>query len=305
MKLVRFRIQEHGRSRLGFLTPLGIIDADSCWRLYCLNHELDAPPLPISPRRLLAEGSERMAQARAASEWILASGSTPTVLFNVGKVRLQAPVGRPPKILCIARNYRDHCVEQGVGAPSSPVVFAKYATAIAAPGDPIVRPRITVKLDYEAELGVVIGRPGRHIPEDRALEHVGGYMNFNDVSARDLQAADGQWLRGKSCDTFAPIGPALVTPDEAPDPQNLRIQCRVNGETVQDANTSQMIFSVAHLISFISEFLTLEVGDVIATGTPHGVGHVRKPPRFLNPGDRVEVEIEKLGVLANTVVDEV
>lgn len=304
MKLVRFALGQRQRPRMGVLTPLGVLDAAACWQLYNLAQGDDDTPMPASPRQLFADGAGAIDRLEKAYKWVLSENKEPALLFSPSKVRMLSPVGRPAKIVCIGLNYRDHCKEQGHEVPKSPVVFAKFATAVNGPDHPVVRPKITRELDYEAELAVVIGQGGRHIEEDKALQHVAGYMNFNDISARDIQMGDGQWTRGKSCDTFAPMGPALVTPDEVPDPQNLSIQCRLNGEVVQDSSTRQMIFPVPFLIAFCSRFMTLEAGDVIATGTPPGVGMARKPARFLNPGDVVEVEIEGLGVLRNTIVEE-
>jgi 2-keto-4-pentenoate hydratase/2-oxohepta-3-ene-1,7-dioic acid hydratase in catechol pathway len=219
-------------------------------------------------------------------------------------VRLLAPVPRPGKLVCIGLNYRDHAAESKGEVPASPITFSKYATAVQHPGAPIVLPARSSKVDYEAELAVVIGRHGRHVPRERAYEHVLGYTNLNDVSARDFQFGDKQWQRGKSCDTFAPMGPAIVTTDEIADPHALRIALRLNGETMQDASTGEMIFRIDDLIAFISETVTLEPGDVIATGTPAGVGFARRPPVYLQAGDVVEVEVEGLGVLSNPVVAE-
>lgn len=224
--------------------------------------------------------------------------------LDLKSVKLLPPVLRPPKILCIGLNYRDHCRENNVPIPPNPVIFSKFTTALTGAGDPIVMPSITQKLDYEAELAVVIGRGGKHIPESQALSHVAGYTAMNDVSARDIQFGDGQWIRGKTLDTFAPLGPWLVTPDELGDPNRLAIRCRLNGQTVQDSSTGEMIFPVPVLIAFISQAITLLPGDVISTGTPHGVGVFRKPPLFMRPGDAVEVEIEKIGTLRNPVTAE-
>jgi 2-keto-4-pentenoate hydratase/2-oxohepta-3-ene-1,7-dioic acid hydratase in catechol pathway len=185
--------------------------------------------------------------------------------------------------------------------PKSPVVFSKFATAVVGPEDVITLPRSSAKVDYEAELAVVIGRRSKHVSRDEALGQVLGYANLNDVSARDFQFADGQWQRGKSCDTFCPLGPCIVTADEIPDPQRLDIRFRLNGETLQDSNTSQLIFGVPELVEFLSDSITLEPGDVIATGTPPGVGFARKPPVYLKDGDVAEVEVEGLGILRNTV----
>jgi 2-keto-4-pentenoate hydratase/2-oxohepta-3-ene-1,7-dioic acid hydratase in catechol pathway len=185
--------------------------------------------------------------------------------------------------------------------PERPVVFSKFSTAVIAPGEPVIVPATSAQVDYEAELAVVIGRRAKNVSTSSALDHVLGYTAFNDVSARDFQFADGQWQRGKSCDTFAPMGPTIVTADEIPDPHKLSIKLRLNGKTMQNSNTDQLIFGVPELISFLSETITLEPGDVIATGTPPGVGFARKPPGFLKQGDEMEVEIERIGVLNNPV----
>ena len=217
-----------------------------------------------------------------------------------GAVQLLAPVPRPGKVPCIGLNYRDHAKEQNVEPPKTPIVFSKFSTAIAAPEMPI-RLGTAQKVDWEAELAVVIGRRAKGVKRDQAYDHVLGYACFNDVSARDFQFADKQWQRGKSCDSHGPFGPFIATTDEVKDPHNLRIALRLNGQTMQDSNTSQLIFGVPELIEWISENITLEPGDVIATGTPPGVGFARKPPLFMKAGDVAEVEIEGLGVLRNPV----
>jgi 2-keto-4-pentenoate hydratase/2-oxohepta-3-ene-1,7-dioic acid hydratase in catechol pathway len=211
------------------------------------------------------------------------------------------PIPRPGKIICIGLNYRDHAAESNMPVPSSPVTFSKYGTSVIGPDRPIVLPRASQQVDYEAEMAVVIGRRAKHVPIERAFDYVLGYMNFNDVSARDFQFADGQWQRGKACDTFAPMGPFVLLRELAGDPHALRIRLRLNGQTMQDSSTAQLIFGVDHVVSFLSQTVTLEPGDVIATGTPPGVGFARKPPVFLKAGDVVEVEVEGLGVLSNTV----
>jgi 2-keto-4-pentenoate hydratase/2-oxohepta-3-ene-1,7-dioic acid hydratase in catechol pathway len=212
-----------------------------------------------------------------------------------------APVPRPGKLICIGLNYRDHAAESNMAIPERPVVFSKFSTAVIAPGEPVITPETSQQVDYEAELAVVIGRRAKNVSVSSALDYVLGYTAFNDVSARDFQFADGQWQRGKSCDTFAPMGPTIVTAVEIPDPHNLSIKLRLNGKTMQDSNTDQLIFGVPELIAFLSETITLEPGDVIATGTPPGVGFARKPPVFLKHGDEMEVEIEKIGTLNNPV----
>jgi len=214
------------------------------------------------------------------------------------------PVVKPPKIICIGLNYRDHAEESKLPIPEVPTVFAKFATALTGHGHPIVLPKNSTKPDYEAEFAIVIGRGGRHIPEARWREHVFGYTILNDVSARDFQMATSQWMIGKTFDTFAPLGPAVVTADEIEDPHNLRITLELSGETMQDSNTSNLIFKVPQLIAHLSSVFTLQPGDIIATGTPAGVGFARKPPRWLLPGDEVRVRIEGIGELRNPVVAE-
>lgn len=224
------------------------------------------------------------------------------LLVEYSKARLLSPVTRPGKLIAIGLNYRDHAAESNMPVPEKPVVFSKFTTSVIGANEPVVLPETSEQVDYEAELGVVIGRRAKNVSLEQALDYVLGYTIINDVSARDFQFADGQWQRGKSCDTFAPMGEAIVTTDEVPDPHNLSIKLRLNGKTMQDSNTDQLIFGVPELIAFLSETITLEPGDVIATGTPPGVGFARNPPVFLKHGDVMEVEIEKLGVLRNPVI---
>jgi 2,4-didehydro-3-deoxy-L-rhamnonate hydrolase len=211
------------------------------------------------------------------------------------------PIDRPQKIVCIGLNYRDHAEEQGTELPAAPLLFAKWPNTLIGPGDPIVIPPVTKQVDYEAELGVVIGERVRGASPENALEPVAGYLCLNDVSARDLQFSDGQWVRGKSLDTFCPIGPELVPAGDVPDPQSLVIRALVNGEALQDSTTANMIFSVAEIVAHISQAITLEAGDLIATGTPAGVGAFRDPQVWLHPGDEVTIEIEGVGALTNPV----
>jgi 2-keto-4-pentenoate hydratase/2-oxohepta-3-ene-1,7-dioic acid hydratase in catechol pathway len=217
------------------------------------------------------------------------------------EAQLLAPVPRPGKLLCIGLNYRDHAVESGMPIPERPVLFSKFATSIVGPDARVVIPSGCTQPDYEAELAVVIGRVATRVSREKALDHVLGYCAFNDVSARDFQFSDSQWQRGKSCDTFAPMGPYVATRDEIPNPHKLGIRLRLNGETMQNSTTEQLIFGVPELIEFLTKSITLEPGDVIATGTPPGVGFARKPPVFIKPGDRMDVEIDGLGVLSNPV----
>ena len=211
------------------------------------------------------------------------------------------PIDLPQKIICVGLNYHDHAAEGSQKVPDRPLLFAKWPNALIGPREPIVLPSITSKVDYEGELAVVIGRRAARLSADDALGAVAGYLCANDVSARDLQFGDRQWVRGKSLDTFCPIGPAVVPASEIPDPQALRLKTILNGEVVQEAPTSDMIFPVAEIVAFVSEAITLEPGDLILTGTPAGVGIFRQPELLLQPGDEVTVEIEGIGTLTNPV----
>ena len=229
------------------------------------------------------------------------SGGIQSYLFNLTDVTFHAPVMRSLKLIGIGLNYKDHAEEVKLPQPKQPLVFGMYANAITAHEQPIVIPPMSKQVDYEAELGVIIGKRARHVTVEDAVQYVAGYTIINDVSARDLQFSDGQWLRAKSFDTFAPMGPYLVTRDALRNADGLDIEMRLNGRTMQKSNTSNMIFKVPQLISYISEIMTLEVGDAIATGTPAGVGFVRNPQVFMHPGDVAEVEIAGIGVLRNPV----
>lgn len=211
------------------------------------------------------------------------------------------PIEHPGKIVCVGLNYVDHAAESAMEVPKTPLLFAKWQTSLIGPGEAIRLPAATSEADYEAELGVVIGETVNGVSVDDALDTVAGYICVNDISARDVQMGDGQWTRGKSFDTFCPVGPELVPASEIPDPQALGIRCILNGEALQDASTADMIFSVAEIIAFVSAAITLEPGDLIATGTPPGVGFARKPPVFLADGDEVTVEIDGIGSLTNPV----
>jgi 2-keto-4-pentenoate hydratase/2-oxohepta-3-ene-1,7-dioic acid hydratase in catechol pathway len=225
-------------------------------------------------------------------------------LLDSNKAKLLAPIMNPPKLICIGLNYRDHAAESKLAIPDVPTVFCKFHTAITGHRRPVVLPKNSNKPDYEAELAVVIGKRGRHVAESDWLDYVFGYTILNDVSARDFQMATTQWMIGKTFDTFAPIGPAVVTADEIPDPHNLRIWLTLSGEILQDSNTRNLIFKIPQLIAHLSSVFTLEPGDIIATGTPAGVGFARKPPRWLRPGDEMITSIEGLGELVNPIVAE-
>ena len=244
---------------------------------------------------LIARGADLLSIGRALQQ-------LPAIDLN--SVRLLPPVPRPPKILCVGLNYDDHLQESGLKKPAYPEIFARFATSLIAHQEPIRRPRESIALDYEAELAVVIGKPGRRIPADQALDHVAGYSLFNDATLRDFQLRTPQWTMGKNFDGTGAFGPWLVTPDALPPgARGLRIQGRLNGRVKQDSRTDLLIFGVAALIEMISAAMSLERGDVIITGTPGGVGVARKPPVFMQPGDVFEVEIERLGVLTNPIQD--
>jgi 2-keto-4-pentenoate hydratase/2-oxohepta-3-ene-1,7-dioic acid hydratase in catechol pathway len=254
--------------------------------------------VPGGPRTvmdLLADPGPNLSAIREAMTRL-----EPRDMRPIDEVELLAPVPRPGKVVAIGRNYREHAAEEGVEAPVAPLIFGKWPSSVVGPGVDIRwDPALTSQVDYEAELGVVIGRRARRVGASDALDHVLGYTCLDDVSARDLQFGDGQWVRGKSLDTFCPMGPWIVTTDEIPDPQRLTIRCLVGDEVLQQASTSEMYFSVAEIVRYCSHSFTLEPGDVIATGTPAGVGAFRTPPRFLRDGDRVTVEIEGIGRLEN------
>jgi 2-keto-4-pentenoate hydratase/2-oxohepta-3-ene-1,7-dioic acid hydratase in catechol pathway len=280
-------------------TALGVVDADSVIDLAAADASL-----PKGLAALIAAGAVdrggALANVRAAAGRAPASAKLP-----LAAVQAALPIARPPKIVCVGLNYALHAKEGGHPIPTYPSLFLRVPTSLTAPGAPVIRPKCSVQLDYECELTIVIGKGGRHIPEDKALDHVFGYTLFNDVSVRDYQRKTTQWTAGKNFDSTGPLGPWVVTADELPPgASGLRIQTRVNGEIMQDSNTSDMIFSSARIIAILSEIMTLEPGDLIATGTPSGVAHARKPPAWMKAGDTVEVELEGVGVLANPIVDE-
>lgn len=288
MKLVTF--QRNGQSRLGALRQ-------DNGQEYITDLNQVEPRLPSDLIAFLESGDH----ARTLAEQALAS-TRPADGIARGTVQLKAPVVRPGKIICIGLNYHDHAIESNQPLPEFPIVFSKYSNTVIGSGDTIEIPRITEKPDYEAELGVVIGKRAKNVSEADALNYVAGYLPLNDVSARDFQMRTSQWTIGKTFDTFAPMGPALVTADEIPDPHTLNIQLSIGGKVLQSSNTRNLIFTVNRLIAYLTSVMTLEPGDVIATGTPGGVGAARTPPRWLRTGDVVRIEIERLGVLENPVV---
>jgi len=275
------------------------------------SHLHDGLRLPADMQGLLDAGPDAWRHAadlcrRFASELEshdLAQDAEAGLAYPADRVRYHAPIPRPKKdVFCLGQNYAAHAAESGNPPPTAPIYFTKPPTTVIGPDEPIPYPQgLTTRLDWEVELGVVIGRRGRDIPEARALDYVFGYTVFNDVSARDLQYRTSQWFKGKSLDGSCPMGPLIVTADEIPDPQRLRLQLSVNGVKKQDSNTSDMIFSAARIIADLSAGMTLEPGDCISTGTPQGVGDGRKPPEYLKRGDVMEADVEGIGVLRNPV----
>lgn len=309
---------------LGALLPPGphagdVVDLNRALAVKLASEDVGAPEaeadslLPSDMLGFLRRGRASLAVAENALAWALDAllrYDAPDLL-GAGVVlprrsaRLCAPVPRPGKILCVARNYLAHAAERGSPErPEEPVLFLKPASAVIGPDDDVLIPRVSEQVDYEGELAAVIGSTARNVVADEALEHVAGYTAANDVSARDFQNVRGQQMLGKCCDTFAPTGPALVTRDEIPDPQDLSIRTTVSGEPRQDARTKEMVFSVAELVAFASRLMTLEPGDLLLTGTPAGVGAAASPPRWLRDGDVVDVEIEHIGRLRNHVRDD-
>jgi 2-keto-4-pentenoate hydratase/2-oxohepta-3-ene-1,7-dioic acid hydratase in catechol pathway len=282
VKLCTFRIGD-GPPRAGVWTERGIVDLAG----------VDAS-LPASIIEVLMLGEAGLERAQAAA----ARG--PAVAREV--VTLLAPVPRPSKIVCIGLNYRDHAAEVNLPLPEYVTVFAKWPNTLIGDGEPIVIPSESHRVDYEAELAFVIGRSARHVPEADAYKYIAGYTCFNDVSVRDYQNRTSQWTLGKVFDTHGPCGPVLVTRDEVPDPQALRIECSIDGERLQNSSTSQMVFGIPKLVAELSAVMTLEPGDLVATGTPAGVGTSRNPRRWIRPGERVRVSIERVGVLENPAV---
>ncbi len=252
-----------------------------------------------SVKAVIEAGSEGLAKVRD-----LVAGAPEGSGIALTDVRLLAPLADAQKLIFIGLNYRDHAAEAKMEIPATPTVFAKFANSVIHPGDPIVLPSASQKPDYEAEFAFVIGKRGKHIRAAEWREYVAGYTIINDVSARDFQMATSQWIMGKTCDSFCPMGPFVTTIEEIANPHNLRIECLLNGETMQDSNTGELIFKIPELLEHLSKAMTLEPGDVVSTGTPAGVGFSKKPPRWLQPGDDCVVRIEGLGELRNPVVAE-
>lgn len=314
MRLVTYR--REGATRLGALLETGVLDLQRAYRRLLKERAgEDRPPLemPGDMRSLLEGGASALERASAAAAFAgpllrqsgdSGRGQAEGIFFPAEAVRFAPPVLNPGKIICLGKNYKAHAQETGADIPTAPIIFTRFASTLSGPYDPIPIPRASDKVDYEGELAVVIGKRGRYIREEDAFDHVAGYMILNDVSVRDYQMKTSQWTLGKNFDASAPTGPALVTKDEVPDPGHLDVRTIVSGEVLQESNTSLLIFPIPYLIAYLSEVFTLEPGDVISTGTPEGVGFVRKPPRFLKAGDKVRVEVAGVGYIENPVVAE-
>ena len=297
MKLVRF--STNGQSpRVGVLQGDRIADlqaslaASLARRGVVRAQDIAATLVPASTREFLEGGAATQDAIASITEWITVPAAS---------ARLHAPIADPGKFICIGLNYRDHAEDTGNAIPKEPPIFAKWSNAIIDPGEPILRPRGSKQLDWEVELGVVIGRPARYVAREQALDYVWGYTIINDASARDFQLLTSQWMAGKIFETAAPIGPYIADRTEVPDPHTLTLKTFVNGKQMQNGNTKTFIFDVRYLVSYLSNLITLMPGDVIATGTPPGVGLGMKPPVYLNAGDVVRMEITGLGTLENPV----
>ena len=299
MKLVRFSTQNQA-PRLGVLQGERIADLQASLaatltrRGVVRAQEIAAALVPPSTRQFLEGGTVSRDAVAGITEW---------VTIDRGAARLHAPIADPGKFICIGLNYKDHAEEAGQAIPKEPPIFAKWSNAIIDPGEPILRPRGSTQLDWEVELGVVIGRTARFVSRDQALDYVAGYTIINDASARDFQFLTTQWMAGKIFETAAPVGPYIADREEIPDPHVLDLKTFVNGKQMQRGNTKTFIFDVRYLVSYLSGLMTLSPGDLIATGTPPGVGFAMKPPVFLQPGDACRLEITGLGVLENPVKD--
>lgn len=316
MHLVTY--DQFGQARIGARLGEQIVDLN---RAHKAKVEADNDPaelavaearLPTDMMALLRQGPAGLEAVTQAVEFVQArqaaaaeSMAKKGILLSMAQITLLPPILRPEKLVCLGLNYRAHAAEGNWAPPDYPMLFHKTANCLIGDGQAIVAPRVSDQIDYEGELAVIIGRRGKHIAETEALSYVAGYAVANDVSARDLQTRTRQFTTGKMLDTFCPLGPALVTSDEIADPNNLEIKTTLNGQVMQHSNTQHMIFAVPFIISYISEFATLEPGDIILTGTPEGVGKARDPQVFLKPGDTITVEIENVGTLTNPVVAEV
>ncbi len=309
MRLVTFL--RLGEPRLGAVAGEQVIDLNAAYQHMQEQagrpraRELAAALLPSDMVGFLAGGDSALAAARDVVDYVTSTEAAAFagkgIVYSLKAVTLKAPVPRPTKLILVGLNYRDHAEEAKMKIPEEPTLFSKYAHSVIGPGEAIRIPKVSDKIDYEGEFAFVIGKGGKDIPREQALDHVVGYTIVHDVSCRDYQMRTGQWMIGKTFDTFATMGPYLVLKDEIPDPHNLDLSLRLNGVVMQHSNTKNLIFNTFDLIAYMSQVFTLEPGDVVSTGTPSGVGFARKPPVFLKPGDIVRIEISGLGVLENPV----
>jgi 2-keto-4-pentenoate hydratase/2-oxohepta-3-ene-1,7-dioic acid hydratase in catechol pathway len=297
MRLVTYESSANWHS--GIIVGDWVVDSSAAAKRADLNRGTEAAQ--ISNRDIIQLPPEQQSDLERAARALAGEDPAPPGVFLTGDLLLGPPIPDPEKMICLGLNYRSHAEEIGFSIPTVPILFAKFRNALTGPTSPVILPGLSQEIDFEGELAVVMHRQCKNVSSENALEYVAGYMVLDDVSARDLQFRSGQWLSGKTLDTFAPCGPALVI-DEIADPQNVDISTRVNGQTFQQDNTRNMIFPVADSIAYISQLMTLEPGDIIATGTPEGVGFKRNPPVFLHHGDVVEVTIDGIGTLRNPVV---
>jgi len=299
MKLLNF--YDHTDIKLGIQTDHGVLDIAEAAR------HLGYDAVPSHMHAVIEDHATALPALQQLIDEALASEESSTFLLDEQALKLAPCVPSPGKIICVGLNYQKHAEETKASIPEFPILFNKFNNTIAAPGQDIALPKASSKVDYEAELVIVMGSKTKYVSKEEALDHVFGYCNVNDLSARDLQLRTSQWMLGKICDHFSPIGPYLVTADEVGDPNQLEIKCTVNGGVRQHSNTSDMIFKCDEIVSYISQHLTLEPGDIILTGTPEGVvlGYPKEKRVYLQPGDVVTIEIEKLGVLTNRMVEEV
>ncbi|RKL65052.1 fumarylacetoacetate hydrolase [Salipaludibacillus neizhouensis] len=296
MKLVTF--QENNEEKVGVLKNDSVYTLSKLVELYNVSNNESV----LMEDNMLSVIKNNDRDIAKVWDWAQSDfGQVSAAESSKNEVKISAPISNPGKVVCVGNNYMDHCIEQNVEPPKKPMIFSKWPSCIIANGEEIKLPKDSEQVDYEAELAVIIGKGGKNISEEDALDHVFGYTIINDVSARDIQFEDVQWVRGKSYDTFAPLGPVIVTKDEIEDPHNLDIKLEVNGKALQDSNTKNLIFKIPNIISYLSKGFTFEAGDIIATGTPHGVGVFRDPQVFLQSGDTCKIEIESIGTLENKV----
>lgn len=308
MKLVTFRNQLN--TDVGILKNEYVISLSAINEWFCLVNKKNTKykNILLSMEEIIKNSDSALPYIEKLVEFYINGNITgdkraKDATFSFNELEILAPLDRPEKIICVGLNYLDHCIETGMEAPISPVIFSKFTNAIIGNCQAIELPINSQEVDFEAELAVVIGKEAKFVSESEANQYIFGYTILNDISARDQQFTDGQWIRGKTADTFSPIGPCIVTKDEIEDPHNLNISLTLNNEVMQDSNTNQLIFSIPYLISYLSQSITLKPGDIIATGTPPGVGMGRSPKIWLKNGDQVAITIENIGTLSNNVTD--